>query len=245
MVKEKHIPMAGTIQNYWTPSQCNLRTAQERAKEDLHQQIFGFSASHEVELKENPNKFATVQEKGIDPFLKTRCPFCLCFHPITKFLITKYDKKGNNKGYNRGSGKCPECGQGMQLKTLVSMRKWTIEDPVAGVKLYAAWVYEYRKSGFFQKIKFAEFNSMLKSMKWSREFWDHYKRLKGDLPTEEEKERDDAEWAAYEKFGASWFRRPKRIAIASTPVPLRPDELQCPPLETAINKRKPTDINAF
>lgn len=48
-----------------------------------------------------------------------------------------------------------------------------------------------------------------------------------------------------EKFGASWFRRPKRIAIAGTPIPQRADLPQCPPLETAINKRKPTDINAF
>jgi integrase len=48
-----------------------------------------------------------------------------------------------------------------------------------------------------------------------------------------------------EKFGASWFRRPKRIAIAGTPVSQRPEELQCPPLETSINKRKPLDINAF
>jgi integrase len=39
-----------------------------------------------------------------------------------------------------------------------------------------------------------------------------------------------------EKFGASWFRRPKRIAFAGTPIPQRPDLPQCPPLETPINK---------
>jgi hypothetical protein len=33
-----------------------------------------------------------------------------------------------------------------------------------------------------------------------------------------------------EKFGASWFRRPKRIAIAGTPISQRPEEKQCPPL---------------
>jgi len=48
-----------------------------------------------------------------------------------------------------------------------------------------------------------------------------------------------------EKFGASWFRRPKRIAIAGVPVSLRPDEPQCPPLETPINKRKGECINAY
>jgi integrase len=39
-----------------------------------------------------------------------------------------------------------------------------------------------------------------------------------------------------EKFGASWFRRPKRIAIAGTPVSQRPDLPQCPDVETPINK---------
>ncbi len=39
-----------------------------------------------------------------------------------------------------------------------------------------------------------------------------------------------------EKFGASWFRRPKRIAVAGTPIPQRADEPQCPPLETPIIK---------
>ena len=48
-----------------------------------------------------------------------------------------------------------------------------------------------------------------------------------------------------EKFGASWFRRPKRIAIAGTPISLRPDEPQCPALETPINKREPANKNAY
>lgn len=47
--------------------------------------------------------------------------------------------------------------------------------------------------------KFADFNSMLKSMKWSREFWDEYKRLKGDLPSAEQMRKDEDDWAAYEE----------------------------------------------
>jgi len=43
-----------------------------------------------------------------------------------------------------------------------------------------------------------------------------------------------------EKFGASWFRRPKRIAFAGTPITQRE-----PQPETLINKGKPEDINAF
>ena len=48
-----------------------------------------------------------------------------------------------------------------------------------------------------------------------------------------------------DKFGASWFRRPKRLAIAGTPIPQRPDEPQCPSLETPINKREPALRNAY
>jgi integrase len=43
-----------------------------------------------------------------------------------------------------------------------------------------------------------------------------------------------------EKFGASWFRRPKRIAFAGTPIDQR--ELQ---VESLMNKGKPEGINAF
>lgn len=48
-----------------------------------------------------------------------------------------------------------------------------------------------------------------------------------------------------DKFGASWFRRHKRLAIAGTPIPQRPDEPQCPSLETPINKREPALRNAY
>ncbi len=48
-----------------------------------------------------------------------------------------------------------------------------------------------------------------------------------------------------DKFGASWFRRPKRIAIAITPISQRPDEPQCPQIETPINKREPALRNAY
>ncbi|MGD6808615.1 MAG: hypothetical protein ACQCN3_02845 [Candidatus Bathyarchaeia archaeon] len=46
-----------------------------------------------------------------------------------------------------------------------------------------------------------------------------------------------------DKFGASWFRRQKRIAIAGTPITDRADEPQCPPLETPIIKRKDALVN--
>jgi hypothetical protein len=184
------------------PSGRQLRKwrIQSRCGEDKSQLLFSATSGQEVELKANPSKFATITQKGIDPYLNVRCPFCLSHLPLTKFLITLLDKKGRSKGFDRGRGKCPQCGQGMQLRTLTSMRKWMLaRTPEEGVKQYAAWVYAYRSSGFFQKINFANFNSMLKSMDWSRDFWDEYKRLKGDLPSEEQRAADDEAGRLYDE----------------------------------------------
>ncbi len=163
----------------------------------------------EVVIKSNPSKFVVIQEKGIDPFKKTRCPFCLSYLQLSKFLISK-----GKKGFDRGHGKCPECEEGMRLQTLVKMEQWIKEgipqapsgedvDPykplvLRGVEAYAAWVYEYRKNGFFQKIKFPAWAAMLKSMGWADAFWKKYRQLKGDLPTDEEQKRDEVAWAGYE-----------------------------------------------
>ena len=198
MVKKR--PMFGTIHNCWTSGHTKMRSGQSRAAEDRQQSVLFLDANRELAIKENPNKYATVQEKGIDPFLKTRCPFCLSCQPISKFLITKYDKSGNGKGFDRGRGKCPACGEGMQLKTLTLMRKWTLKGPVCGVKQFAAFIYSYRSSGVWQKkIKFVQFNSMLKSMGWHKDFYAEYKRLKGDLPSAEEESRVNDLADAYEE----------------------------------------------
>jgi hypothetical protein len=178
-----------------------LRRLDERLRKDRCQTVFGRSEAAVIEV--NPRKFAEVSQKGIDPYVNTRCPFCLSFLPFSKFLVSLKSKKGKGLGFDRGKGKCPECGQGMRLDTLLSMRKWLLEGPLGeGVKLYARWVFDYRKSGFFQKIKFSQFNSMLKSMKVQREFWDEYKRLKGDLPDAKLKAAFDAKWAEYEEAEA-------------------------------------------
>ena len=199
MGKPKHIPMFGKASR---PSglQAKKWHIQAKCSEDKQQMLFCSTASPDVFLKVNPSKFATITEKGIDPFLNTRCPFCLSYLRLTKFLVSHYDRKGKSKGYDRGKGKCPQCSQGMQLKTLMSMRTWlSATSPEEGVKKFAAWVWEYRRSGFFKKIKFAQFNSMLQSMGWSRDFWDEYKRLKGDLPDAKTQKNYDDLFAAQEE----------------------------------------------
>jgi transcription elongation factor Elf1 len=161
---------------------------QERAKKDLQQNVFSLTEAQEVAVKGNPHKFAVISEKGIDPFRKTTCPFCLSYNRLNRFLIS------TKKGFDRGRGECPICGQGMKLATLVNMEKWTVTE-------YAAFVFAYRQSGFWQKIDFATWSKHLKMMGWNQPFWDEYKRLKGDLPEAdaEQQKKDDEAWAGYEE----------------------------------------------
>ncbi len=204
MGKPKRIPMDGKLRHV-SGLQVRAWRRQEKAGRDLQQTVFCPTASQDLELKGNPNRFATITEKGIDPFLNVRCPFCLSHMQLTKFLISLKSKKGKNKGYDRGKGKCPECGLGMQLKTLQKMRDWMLaKTPEDGVKKYAAWVFEYRSSGFWQEkidkyVGFEKFCSMLTSMKWADAFFKEYNRLKGDLPDEETQKKYDALADAYEE----------------------------------------------
>ena len=97
------------------------------------------------------------------------CPFCFHKDVIGQYLIS------TKKGYHKGLGKCPECGNEMQLKTLIA--EMTPEQ-------YAEFVYGYSKSGFWQKIKFKQFNERLNAIGWSERFWLKYKQLKGDDTSE-------------------------------------------------------------
>jgi hypothetical protein len=157
---------------------------QEHVKKDLQQTVFQSEAS-DVLIKGNPHKFATVTEKGIDPFKSTTCPFCLSYSKLRLFLIS------TSKGFDRGRGKCPVCGQGMKLQTLVKMEKWTPQE-------YAKFVFDYRSQGFWQKIKFETWSKHLKMMNWTQPFWDEYKRLKDDLPDAEGQRAAEDKWSDYE-----------------------------------------------
>ena len=79
----------------------------------------------------------------------------------------------------------------MKLQTLVKMEKWSAKE-------YAQFVFDYRTSGFWQKIVFATWSKHLKMMNWSQPFWDEYKRLKGDLPGAEEQKEAEDKWNDYE-----------------------------------------------
>jgi len=173
--KLKHVPIFGTISR---PSGRQVRKwhVQAKCSEDKEQMLFCQTASQELGLKANPSKFATIAEKGIDPFEKTTCPFCLGLNPLRLFLISA------KKGYDRGIGKCPLCDKKMKLSTIVKMETWTPEQ-------YAAFVYDYRSSGFWQKISFATWKKRLNMMNWGKRFWDEYKRLKGGFLDDETERR--------------------------------------------------------
>ena len=173
------------------PSGLQLRKwrVQSKASEDKAQMLFS-PAGEDVSLKANPSKFVTITESGIDPFKKTTCPFCLSFSQLRTFLIS------TKKGFDRGKGKCPVCGLGMQLKTLVKMETWTAKE-------YAAWVFEYRSSGFWQKLQpfFQTWKKHLGMMNWSKDFWDEYKRLRDgvSVPDAQTQRYYDDAFSAYEE----------------------------------------------
>lgn len=93
------------------------------------------------------------------------CPFCL--ETSNKYMIK-----------NKGLLSCPNCLIDMKLKTLLFIQNCTNEE-------YAKWVFDYRLSGFFTKLKsgnnsFEKWNKKMKELGISYEFWEEYKKLKGD-----------------------------------------------------------------
>lgn len=114
-------------------------------------------------------KRVKVESQTINTQKLVFCPFCLEGNIVQKFLVS------TKKGISQSKALCPECHTGMLLRTL--LRKWTVED-------YARWVFDYRRSGFWQKVKegagFDKFNKNLKEKDWLQPFWDHYKALKGE-----------------------------------------------------------------
>jgi hypothetical protein len=99
------------------------------------------------------------------------CPFCL--EESNKFSIESH-----------GLIKCPNCKVEMKIKTLLFVKECSNID-------YARWVFEYRLSGFFSKINFEKWNKKMKDLGISYEFWNEYKKLRGDnLEVEKENNID-------------------------------------------------------
>lgn len=141
-----------------------------KVQDDKNQTIIAPNDKTGCKFKGAPQ--TTITYAVNDPVM---CPFCLHTSFINAFL------KSSKKGFDKRLGECPECQQGMMLKTLTA--EWTPEQ-------FAQWCYEYSASGFWQKVTFKKFTDRLYQMGWSYRFWAKYKELKG--PTDEE--------ASYEQY---------------------------------------------
>lgn len=112
-------------------------------------------------IKQNPFIYA---ETPINEQLRGKvvfCPFCLYQNKFEHYEII--DKR---------LVKCPNCNTRINGKTLIFLTNASIED-------FAKWVYNYRLSGFFQKIDFAKWRERLKILGMSKIFWGEYNKLKG------------------------------------------------------------------
>jgi len=92
------------------------------------------------------------------------CPFCLYQAKLSSFFIS------TKKGISQAKAECPECHNGMLMKSL-----WMN----MSAKEYGKWVWDYRKSGFWQKCPFATWKKRLHDIGWSYDFWNVYRGLKG------------------------------------------------------------------
>lgn len=140
---------------------------QEHAKQDKAQFILC-----EKGAAPNPKPRLVAVESLMDPIKKITCPFCLGLEAFRLFLVS------GKKGISRSNAKCPMCGQGMRLGTLMQMQKW-------GPKQYAEFVAPYSTMGFWSKCKFQVWKRRLLIMGWTSEFWKRYHELRGE--SEEDK----------------------------------------------------------
>lgn len=135
----------------------------------------------QTRLSENgiiPNnfKFATVTLQDKTKGKMLMCPFCLIPHFLTEYT------------YNKGFYECKSCKNRITDKTLLKMYSFFTENEKIQTEEYARWVFDYRMNGFFQKITFKDFNERLKELNISYEFWDFYKKLKGEYKQDKENE---------------------------------------------------------
>lgn len=174
-----------TLGDHWRMSD-KLYRMQEKAKYDKLQTQLSFTKTdckkecykcknkeckfYNLTITPNNNSYAQVpildQIKGKE----LTCPYCI-----------NTNKSENYKPTNRiDITECPNCKNHVMYKTLIYIT--SLKD----VSEFAEWVYNNRINEFFQKINFEKFNEKLFELGISREFWDNYKRLKGENQQNEE-----------------------------------------------------------
>jgi hypothetical protein len=111
-------------------------------------------------ISKNPLKCAKKID-NTDYTILVFCPFCLEQISLWKFKLVI------------GFRICPNCQNKMLLKTLTTDMS---------AESFAQWVYNYRLNGFFSKIfpDFETWNKKLYALGLSHDFWEEYKKLKGE-----------------------------------------------------------------
>ena len=135
------------------------KARQDKLQAQLNPQSLSF-----IKKKPKPQEAVITTYEG-----EYYCPFCLHKDRMEKYLIS------TKKGYDRRLGLCPECKNKMMIKTLVT--QMTPEQ-------FAEFAYDYRMSGYWQKVPFSTFNKRLWELGIAERFWTRYRALKGEDDTE-------------------------------------------------------------
>ena len=130
-----------------------------KSKDDKQQSRFDKTGWIKPKEKEPEVQFTTVSGNEM-----VMCPFCLHTAKLSLFFVS------TNKGISQGKAECPSCKNGMLMKSLYN--DWGAEE-------YAQWVFDYRRSGFWQKCPFPTWKQRLYEIGWAHTFWTTYKELKG------------------------------------------------------------------
>lgn len=134
---------------------------EEAARGQVTQAKFGKDGSVLTSVEGIFSELNSVDVKQL-----VHCPFCLGERPLQNFLLS------TKSGLSPSKGECRMCGRGMMLRNLLTS--------AATPEKYAQWVWNYARSGFWQKIIFEEWKKRLLEMGWSQAFWDKYKALKAE-----------------------------------------------------------------
>lgn len=128
----------------------------EKAKYDAQQ----YTLNPDLSIIINQRKYAKKEmEKDFTKIVM--CPFCLNTTELWRFK------------FNGGLRICQNCLNRMRLETLIK---------ISSIEEFAKFVFNYRFSGFWDKIypDFKAWNKKLFELGLSLEFWEEYKKLKGD-----------------------------------------------------------------
>ena len=152
------------------------------------------------ELVDNPYGLSSGDLSELQRWkrIEVDCPYCLLRTSLDRFAkYTRGTKKYPEK-LSRSMMRCPECGEGMQLKTLMKVTNMSVED-------FAYWFWDNVFCyGMMQRVKGDSFFSRIKLWAYDDRnvFWAIYKQYKNSPDrghVRENVEKEDDDYAEYER----------------------------------------------